>query len=120
MIKYIAPVSDRSFKPIYGQIRRDFGLVGDIFKMHSPSPSLLAAFWAALRETQLVGSLPRDVKEAVAVAVSKVNLCPFCIDAHSAMLIAAGNKDAADKINGNRIEEIADGKMRRAIEWTLA
>lgn len=42
MLNYIKPVSGDSLKPIYSQIRRDFGLVGDIFKMHSPSPLLLA------------------------------------------------------------------------------
>ncbi|MFK7693196.1 carboxymuconolactone decarboxylase family protein [Paenibacillus sp. HJGM_3] len=120
MIKYIQPVNKDSFKPIYNQIRRDFGLVGDIFKMHSPSPLLLAAVWSGLRETQLVGVVPRDVKEAIAVAVSKLNQCPFCVDAHSAMLIAAGNKDVAKKINSNSVHEIADSKMRAMIEWTLA
>lgn len=120
MLKYIQPVSDRSFKPIYKQIRKDFGLVGDIFKMHSSSPLLLAAVWAGLRETQLIGAIPRDVKEAIAVAVSKLNQCPFCVDAHSAMLIAAGNKDVAKKINDNTVHEITDIHMRSIIEWTLA
>lgn len=64
--------------------------------------------------------MPRDIKEAIAVAVSKINSCPFCVDAHSAMLLAAGNKEVADKITGDRTTEIADGRMRAMVEWTLA
>ncbi|MCC3372065.1 carboxymuconolactone decarboxylase family protein [Cohnella sp. REN36] len=119
MIKYIQPVANESFQPIYKQIQRDFGLIGDIFHMHSPSPALFAAVWAALRETQLVGAVPRDMKEAVALAVSKRNECPFCVDAHSTLLAAAGNKAVAKKIKENAVHEIKDANRRAIIEWTL-
>ncbi|WNQ12843.1 carboxymuconolactone decarboxylase family protein [Paenibacillus aurantius] len=120
MIRYIQPVKDAAFKPIYNQIQRDFGLVGDIFKMHSPSPPLLAGLWAALRETQLVGDVPRKLKEAVAVAVSHINRCPFCVDAHSAMLTASGDKETAARILHSQTELISDDRLRESVEWALA
>lgn len=42
------------------------------------------------RETLVAGRVDRAVKEAVAVAVSKTNRCPYCVEAHATMLTAAG------------------------------
>jgi AhpD family alkylhydroperoxidase len=61
------------------------------FVVHSSSPQLLAGYWAASRETTLAGIVPRAQKESVSPAVSKVNQCPYCVDAHTMMLMAAGN-----------------------------
>ena len=36
------------------------------------------------------GAVERPDKEAVAVAVSELNRCPYCVDAHSAMLRSTG------------------------------
>jgi AhpD family alkylhydroperoxidase len=124
MIKYIQPLRVSSSKgfvsEMYKQIRRDFGFVGDIFVMHSPSPSLLAGVWAALRETELVGSVPRGTKEAVAAAVAKANQCSFCVDAHTTMLIAAGNNEVARKISENQVDGITDRKMNLIVKWAIA
>lgn len=124
MIKYIqpAPVSQAEgvVAQMFKQIKRDFGLVGDLFVMHAISPSLLASVWAALRETEMVGIVPRPIKEAVATAVAKGNECPFCMDAHSTMLMAVGESEAAHQILGGQIQEIADKRLRSLVEWTLA
>ncbi|SFJ77342.1 alkylhydroperoxidase AhpD family core domain-containing protein [Paenibacillus sp. UNC496MF] len=124
MIKYIqsTPVfADEGIVfDMFKQIKRDFGLVGDLFVMHSLSPSLLAGVWASLRETEMVGIVPRAIKEVVATAVAKGNECPFCMDAHSTMLMAAGESDVARQIFGGRIGEIQDRKLRSIVEWTLA
>jgi AhpD family alkylhydroperoxidase len=105
---------------VYKQISRDFGFVGDIFKMHSPTPTLLTGVWAAFRETELVGEVSRGLKEAVALAVSKVNQCPFCIDAHSTLLAAVGNQEVAQKILNDQVEEITDPKTRSIVNWAMA
>jgi AhpD family alkylhydroperoxidase len=72
------------------------------------------------RETELVGDVPRDVKEAVAAAVSQLNTCSYCVDAHTIMLCAAGNRTAADAICNARFSEIRDPKMRAIVNWALA
>lgn len=124
MIKHIQPIpvssSDGFVSEMYKQIRRDFGFVGDIFIMHSPSPPLLAGVWAAFRETELAGSVPRGMKEAVAAAVAKANRCSFCVDAHTAMLMAAGNHDVAQKISEDQADGISDEKMNAIVKWALA
>ncbi|WP_274652744.1 carboxymuconolactone decarboxylase family protein [Paenibacillus humicola] len=115
MIKYIQPVPVSSTEGIvsdmYKQIRRDFGFVADIFIMHSFSPALLAGLWAALRETELVGSVPRVMKEAVAASVAKANQCSFCVDVHTTMIAAAGDKEAAKKIFEGQVDGISDEKL---------
>ncbi|WP_426512333.1 carboxymuconolactone decarboxylase family protein [Dactylosporangium sp. McL0621] len=70
--------------------------LGALFAPHlSPAPDLHAALWAVLRESMLTGTAPRARKEAVAAAVAVVNRCPFCIDAHTAMLHATGEHGLA-------------------------
>lgn len=73
--------------------------LGAVFSPHlSPAPELHAATWAALRESQLAGQAPRSGKEAVAAAVAAANSCPFCIDAHTALIHATGAHRLADAI----------------------
>ncbi|MCC3373601.1 carboxymuconolactone decarboxylase family protein [Cohnella sp. REN36] len=124
MIKYIQPppvsAANGMLHEMYGQIRNDFGFVGDIFTIHSLSPSLLAGLWSSMRETEMVGKVPRSIKEAVAVAVAKSNQCPFCVDAHSMMLMATGNNQVVQRINSDQAELIPDEKMRSVVQWALA
>ena len=97
MIKYIQAIAPRHaeglVEPVYAQIKRDFGKIVEPFLLHSPIPELLAGAWMVCRETELVGSVPRYIKEAAAVAVSQQNQCPYCIDAHTIMLCAENEKE---------------------------
>ncbi len=124
MIKYLHPIrpkqADGLVAEIYTQIKRDFGKVVDPFLLHSQLPKLLAGVWMACRETELVGKVPRTTKEAVAAAVSVGNQCPFCIDAHTIMLNAAGERTTANAIEGKRLYEIAEPKVKAIAEWALA
>jgi len=93
-IKHVRPVDAGSASglvaEIYSQIKKDFGKVVEPFVLHSPLPKLLGGVWMACRETELAGSLPRYMKEAVAAAVSMTNRCPSCVAAHTIILNAAG------------------------------
>ncbi len=91
-VHYLKPEHPRSAKGlaarVYEQMRRDF-MIAAPFVLHAEFPPLLAAVWALLRETLMVGHAPRGQKETVAWAVSMVNECPFCVDAHYAAVRAA-------------------------------
>ncbi len=121
MIKYIKPIAPKHaeglVKPVYAQIKRDFGRVVEPFFLHSPLPELLAGAWMACRETELVGAVPRNIKEAVATAVSKLNQCPYCVDAHTIMLQAGDEKDLPKAIRSGEFEQIKDEKARSVVEW---
>jgi AhpD family alkylhydroperoxidase len=98
-VRYLAVAPARSATglvgEVYAQIRRDFGAVVEPFALHSPSPGLLAGVWIACRESLLVGRADRSLKETVAVAVSDLNACPYCVEAHTVMLHAGGRHGAA-------------------------
>ena len=90
-IDHILPGSkDEPVKEIYSQMKRDFGAIVEPFSLHSHIPDLLAGVWAACRETELIGIVPRKKKEVIASMVSQSNQCPYCVDAHSMMLNAMG------------------------------
>ena len=124
MIKYVHPVKPASAEglvaDVYAQIKRDFGRIAEPFLIHSPLPKLLAGAWMVCRETELVGNVPRTVKEAVAAAVSQLNHCQYCVDAHTIMLSAAGENEIANAISKARYDEISDAKARMIVDWALA
>jgi AhpD family alkylhydroperoxidase len=124
VIKYIRPVKPSSANGlvggVYAQVERDFGRVVEPFQMHSPLPKLLAGAWMVCRETELVGVVPRSLKEVVAASVSQLNHCPYCVDAHTIMLTAAGEGKVANAISKARYEDISDEKAFMIAEWALA
>ena len=124
MIKYIHPVKPDSAEglvaDVYAQIDRDFGKVVEPFLIHSPLPKLLAGAWMVCRESEVVGSVPRILKEAVAAAISQLNKCNYCVDAHTVMLAAAGESAIANAIEKSQYEKIRDPKIRMIVDWGLA
>jgi AhpD family alkylhydroperoxidase len=123
VIKYIQFVKPEKaegiVKPVYEQIERDFGRIVEPFLMHSALPELLAGAWMACRETELVGNVPRNIKEAVASAVSMQNQCPYCVDAHGIMLSAGGDKALAKAIRTGDLSKVKDEQTRAIVEWAL-
>ncbi len=83
---------------VYDQMRREFFVAGP-FVLHGEVPELLAAAWMVVRETLFVGEADRGEKEAIAVAVSEANRCPFCVDAHTAALKAAQSEGRVEELS---------------------
>jgi len=101
-INHIQPVEPRQARgvvaDVYAEARREFGRLPEPLSMLSPDEALVTAWWATLRETLLVGNAPRARKEAVAAAIAATQRCPWCIDAHTTMLYAAGDSATAAAI----------------------
>lgn len=97
MIRYLASPPRRPdglVAAVFDQMRREFGVLAEALTLHHPIPELMAVTWACLRETVLArGRLPRASKEAMALAISRANACPYCTDAHGMMLHALGSGD---------------------------
>jgi AhpD family alkylhydroperoxidase len=104
---------------VYSQIKQDFGRIVEPFTLHSPIPQLLAGVWMASRESELVGDVPREIKEAIAACISKLNQCPYCVDAHTIMLTAKGDKQTAQQIAKEQYQNIRNPKTRKIAEWAL-
>lgn len=99
-VRHVTPVPWRAASPkvarVYRDLEREFGLLAPPIALHSPSPDVLAASWVMLREAMVApGRAPLAAKEAVAVAVSEHNACPFCVTVHSSMLTSLVASDTA-------------------------
>ncbi|MCP4574858.1 MAG: alkylhydroperoxidase [Deltaproteobacteria bacterium] len=120
-IQAVAPnVNEGLVAAVYPQIKKEFGALVEPFTLHSPSPELLAGAWSACRESLLVGSVRRDVKEAVAATVSRINRCPYCVDAHTIMLNATSARSSADAIIHHRDDQIGDPTVHSIVKWASA
>jgi len=123
-IRYIKAVAPNSAEGLvaraYAQIRKEFGAIVEPFTLHSPSPELLAGAWSACRESLIAGNVRRDVKEAVAATVSRINQCPYCVDAHTIMLNATSAHNSADAIIHQRDDQIRDSAVRSIVKWAAA
>jgi len=120
-VQAVAPNSTQGLiARVYPQIKKEFGALVEPFTLHSPSPELLAGAWSACRESLLVGSVRRDIKEAVAATVSRINRCPYCVDAHTVMLNATSSHNSADAIIHDRDDNIQDPAVRSIVKWAAA
>ncbi|MCC3764784.1 carboxymuconolactone decarboxylase family protein [Glycomyces sp. TRM65418] len=100
-IRHVTPVDPRHAEglvaAVYGEAKAELGVVDAPFQMLSPAPELLAATWALLRESLMVGG-PRErvAKEVVATAIAVRGGCRFCTDAHAVLLHALGESALAE------------------------
>ncbi len=103
-----------------GQIEREFGARVEPFTLHLPVPELLAGAWMACRESLLAGAVRRELKEAVATTVSAINRCPYCVDAHTVMMLSLSRNDHAAAIAAGTYDAITDPSVRNAAVWASA
>lgn len=122
IVKYVAVIPPKVAVGVVGQVydqsRREVGRLVEAVTMFSADPVLLAAGWAAFREPLLAaGHVPRMAKEAVAATVSRLNECPFCVDAHAVMLYGGGAGDFAGQLlDGTDLNAIR-GEYQAVARW---
>lgn len=80
---------------IFAEIRQVFGMpfVPNLFKVMAHNPAYLKASWERVKVVMGPGLLDRKTKEMIAVAVSAVNGCDYCVLAHTAALKSMGVGD---------------------------
>ncbi|PKO72201.1 MAG: alkylhydroperoxidase [Betaproteobacteria bacterium HGW-Betaproteobacteria-14] len=80
---------------VFAEIRRAFGMpfVPNLFKVMAHNPAYLKASWERVKVVMGPGLLDRKTKEMIAVAVSAVNGCDYCVLAHTAALKSMGVGD---------------------------
>lgn len=119
-IHYLRSTRIIGHRPLVAQIRHDFGALVDPFRLHAPHPDLLAGVWMACRESELVGRVPRMQKEVVAVSVSHLNRCAYCVDAHTVMLHALTQHRVARSVRagGEQLKLAPD--LQRLVAWAEA
>jgi AhpD family alkylhydroperoxidase len=123
LIQYVTPVSYGSATgttaQVYQQVQADF-MPAPLVVLHAPVPEVMAGVWSILRETLLAGSADRAYKEVVAALISKANVCPYCVDAHTMMLHASSSHDVVNAILSGHYDRITDPQHLRLIQWVLS
>lgn len=104
-------------KELLDGIQGKFGRVPNILATMAHAPNVLQAY-LQLSENIAAGTLDATLREQVAITVSAVNGCGYCVSAHSAMGKAAGiSQDALDEaVRG----ESADPRTNAAIRFARA
>lgn len=89
-IPLVQPVLPQAVSPevqrIFTEIEQGFGTVPNLFLTMAHYPPLLKANWEKVKAVMMEGTLPRKVKETIALLISKDNDCVYCVKAHSAAL----------------------------------
>jgi AhpD family alkylhydroperoxidase len=122
LYKYVNPVPRKEARgrvgDVYGQARHEIGRIPEAVGMFSADPALLAVTWASFREPLLAtGLVPRRLKEAVAATVSRLNECPYCVDAHTIMLYGSGSGAVAAQLLGGVPAGQLGGEFRDLCQW---
>jgi AhpD family alkylhydroperoxidase len=120
-VRHIRPIArDPRISAVHQQIIRDVGVLLPPFAIHLPVPDALAAYWAIFREPTYGPRVDRPKKEAVAVAVSATNICPYCVDVHTTALQAVGDRTSAAAIDSGETGAITDPELRGVVAWARA
>ena len=102
------------------QIQQDMGLAGP-FSLSTPSERVHAVRWGLSRESYVVSTyVSRREKEIVASAVSQLNSCAYCAEAHTATIRSGGEAALAQAIRDGSWKDLKEGRTRSLIEWGLA
>jgi len=98
---------DERAKKILGEIKTAFGVVPNFFKAQAAvDTEWLELNWNRVRKIMLAdGALDRKTKELIALAVSLVNRCQYCVGAHEMMARMAGASDR-DIIETKQVVEL--------------
>ena len=123
-IQYTTPASaTKRTAAIYKQMKAD--LMGGMapapepFTVHSPSEDVLAGAWMILRESLLAGHVDHGLKQSVATAISQINTCQWCVDAHSIVMNAAGYGDVVQTLLEDKTPPL-DAYTQKVMAWAQA
>ncbi len=109
-----------SVKVIYEGIKKQMGIVPNVFKSASSWPELLKSI-VKLFETVMTSEtrLPRATKEMIAALVSKLNRCQYCVTHHVNFMAQYGVSEAiAQKISQDYHRADLDDKILRLLEFS--
>lgn len=117
-IRHLAKPDLRTREPlarsVLDQAAREFQMAPPV-TIHIADPELMAGLWHAARETYVVDVKGRAMREAVAAAVSKINVCPYCVTVHAGLF-------AASRQNAGALDEPArlPPEIAAAYAWATA
>ncbi len=106
---------------IYREIRNEVPRVPNLMQVFSLRPETMRSIYRSWLASMWNGTVPRQTKELVAVAVSKVTNCDYCVDAHMVFLQAAGmDRAKAYEIEGKLADaSVLDTRERTTLAFAV-
>src|SRR5688572_5386048 len=90
-IRYIPPSRAAGrLAQVYREVRTEVPRVPNLIQLFSLRPETMECIYRSWLAIMWNGRLGRPLKELVAVVVSKVTKCDYCVDAHLVFLLATG------------------------------
>jgi len=117
LIRYVHPREWPSDEPVRRQIVEEFGFLPAPLLLHAAVKELLPASWMILRETMLTGIVPRAVKEALSLMISRANRCPFCEDSHAMTLLGLRRPELVHAMVPDEWNQLGDPQITRILGW---
>lgn len=102
---------------LFDAIQAQLGLVPNFLKVFANSPAALRAF-LGLHGIAGDGSLDRQTRERIALAVAQQNACEYCVSAHTAIGRKAGLSNA--EMAANRAGTSQDTRAAAAVVFARA
>lgn len=103
-------------QPFLASIEKQLGKVPNGLKVLSKSPAILEGFLALNRS--LGKALEVKTRERIAIAVSEINGCPYCLASHTYFGLEFAKlspKDAAEARHGNASDPQSEASLRFAM-----
>ena len=104
-------------KDLLQAVQAKYGAVPNSFRVMANSPKTLGGF-RGLSDTLGDGLLPFETRYQIAVAVSELNKCPYCLSAFTALGKAGGISD--DALEACRLAGSDDPKIDAALKFAKA
>jgi uncharacterized peroxidase-related enzyme len=103
-------------RPILDTVRKQLGVVPNMFRLIARSPAALQGFTA--NNGALTRTLDLKTRERIALAVAQVNGCDYCLSAHSYLGLNLA-KITAEEMALNRKGESGDVKADAAVRFAV-
>jgi len=104
-------------KDLLDAVQSKYGAVPNSFKVMANSPETLLGF-RGLSDTLGSGLLSAETRSQIAIAISELNQCPYCLSAFTALGRAGGISDSA--LDACRMAGSEDPKIDAALKFAKA
>jgi uncharacterized peroxidase-related enzyme len=101
----------------FDAIQKRLGIVPNMMQTMAQSPHVLEGY-LGLSGALSRGALSAQLQEQIALAVSEVNACDYCLSAHSALGRGAGL--SSDALDASRAGRASDAKTTAALQFARA
>lgn len=102
-------------RPLLQAVNQQIGQVPNLFRLVANSPAALEGY-LAMSGALAKGALPAQTRERIALAVSEINACGYCLAAHTFIGGQMAKLDEAE-IRANRQGRSLDAKADAAVRF---